>query len=91
MKEFFVYTLLRLIMLVGAFAITVGVWNLAAPDGRVPVMWALVIAFVVSGVASYFLLNPFREKFARRVEERAARTSAKFQEMKSREDVEEPK
>lgn len=87
MKEFLVYTLLRLAMLVGAFALTVGIWNLAAPDGRVPVVWALVIAFVVSGIASYFLLNPFREKFARRVEERASRAAARFDKVKAREDV----
>lgn len=91
MKEFLVYTLLRLAMLVGAFALTVGVWNLAAPDGRVPVVWALVIAFVVSGIASYFLLNPFREKFARRVEERAAKASAKLEQVRSREDADDEK
>lgn len=86
-KEFIVYTVLRFAMLVGAFALTVGIWNLASPDGKVPVVWALVIAFIVSGIASYFLLNPFRERFARRVEDRAAKTAARFEEMKAREDV----
>ena len=36
-------------------------------------LWAVVIAFVVSGLGSYFLLNRQREALARRVDERARR------------------
>ena len=48
----------------------------------------MVIAFALSGVASYFLLNRQRDAFARKVEERAARASAAFEERRAREDKE---
>ena len=60
-KEFAVYTLLRLVLLAGSFAMVAGIW-LAVAD-EVPLLWVLVIAFVVSGVASYFILNRPRERF----------------------------
>ena len=47
-----------------------------------------MIAFVVSGVASYFILNRPRERFAQRVDERARRASAAFEARKAREDAE---
>ena len=85
-KEFAVYTLLRLVLLAGSFAMVAGIW-LAVAD-EVPLLWVLVIAFVVSGVASYFVLNRPRERFAQRVDERARRASAAFEARKAREDVE---
>lgn len=85
-KEFAVYTLLRLVLLAGSFAIVAGIW-LAVAD-EVPLLWVLVIAFVVSGVASYFILNRPRERFAQRVDERARRASAAFEARKAREDAE---
>ena len=85
-KEFAVYTLLRLVLLAASFAIVAGIW-LAVAD-EVPLLWVLVIAFVVSGVASYFVLNRPRERFAQRVDERARRASAAFEARKAREDAE---
>jgi len=85
-KEFAVYTLLRLVLLAASFAIVAGIW-LAVAD-EVPLLWVLVIAFVVSGVASYFILNRPRERFAQRVDERARRASAAFEARKAREDAE---
>ena len=85
-KEFAVYTLLRLVLLAGSFAIVAGIW-LAVAD-EVPLLWVLVIAFVLSGVASYFVLNRPRERFAQRVDERARRASAAFEARKAREDAE---
>jgi hypothetical protein len=84
-KEFVVYTLMRLLMFVAAFAIVAGIWLAVA--GSVPVMWALVIALAVSGVASYFVLNRQRERFAQRVDERARKASAAFEALKAREDA----
>jgi len=83
-KEFVIYTGLRLLLLVGSFAIIAGIW-LAVAD-ELPVVWAVLLAFLVSGVASYFLLNPQRERFARRVEERAERAAAAFEQLKAKED-----
>ena len=85
MKEFVVYTLMRIGLFVASLFVVFGVWMLLAD--QVPVLWAVVIAFVMSGVASYFLLNRQREAFARRVERRAERMQERFEQMKSKEDV----
>jgi uncharacterized membrane protein len=70
-KEFVVYTALRIVLFLASFGIVVG-----------------IMAFLVSGVASYYVLDRQREAFARRVESRAARASAAFEERKAREDGE---
>ena len=88
MKEFLVYTALRVLLFIGMVGLVVGVWTLLDGDGRVNMIWPVVIAFALSGVASYFLLNRQRDAFARKVEERAARASAAFDERRAREDKE---
>lgn len=84
-KQFVVYTGLRLVLFLATFGVVVGVWLLVA--GEANVLVAVAVAFVVSGVASYFLLERQRTAFAQRVEERAARASAAFEQMKAKEDV----
>ena len=84
MKEFWIYTALRLGLFVGAFLIVFGVWFLV--DDSVPVLWVLVAAFVISGVLSLVLLDKQRAAFAQKVEARARPIEAKFDEMKSKED-----
>lgn len=86
MKEFLVYTGLRILLFLGSLAIVVGLWWLVADE--VNLVWAVVIAFVLSGLASYRLLNPHRERFAQVVEQRAERATSKLQEARAREDVE---
>ncbi|CAA9392451.1 MAG: hypothetical protein AVDCRST_MAG32-2413 [uncultured Nocardioides sp.] len=85
MKEFVVYTGLRIALFVASLGLVVGIWALAA-DGRVNILGALVAAFLLSGIASYFLLARQRDAFARRVEERASRATQAFEERKARED-----
>lgn len=85
MKEFVVYTALRLLLLVGTFALVVGLWVLLADE--VDLFWAVVLSFVISGVGSYFLLDRQRSAFARRVEARAERASRAFEQMKAKEDA----
>lgn len=85
MKEFVVYTALRILLFLASFGVVVGIWGLIADDG-VPLIWAVALAFLISGVVSYFVLDRQREAFARRVEERAAKASAAFEEHKARED-----
>jgi uncharacterized membrane protein len=85
-KEFIVYTGLRVLLFIGMVALVLGVWSLLDGDGRINVLWPVVIAFALSGVASYFLLNRQRDAFARKVEERAARASAAFEERRAKED-----
>jgi hypothetical protein len=84
-KEFAIYTGLRVLLFVASLITVMLIWSLFT-EGRVPALWSVVIAFAVSGVLSYFLLNRQRDAFARRVEERAARASSAFEERKARED-----
>ena len=88
MKEFIVSTALRLGLFVASLAIISGVWfrvsdQMSGLEGLV----VLGLAFVVSGVASYFLLNQQREAFARRVERRAERMQERFEQAKAKEDA----
>jgi uncharacterized membrane protein len=84
-KEFVVYTAMRVVLFLASFGVVVGVMALAF-DGRYNLFWAVILAFLISGIASYFILNRQREAFARRVEARASRASAAFEERKARED-----
>ena len=89
MKEFVIYTALRILLFVASLAIVAGIWLLLTDEA--PLLWVLIVGFALSGVASYFLLNRQRAAFAGRVEERARRASARFEEMRAREDADEPK
>lgn len=74
MKEFLVYNVLRLLLLLSSAVVVIGVWSLVADE--VPVLWALVVAVLVSGVLSWFLLARQREAVALQIQERASRASA---------------
>ncbi len=85
MKEFLVYTALRILLFIGALALVIGVW--LAFDDQVQLAWAFLIALVLSGVGSYFLLSVYRERFAQVVERRAGRATAAFEQRKAKEDA----
>ena len=80
-----IYTVLRVLLLAASLGVVVGVWLMF--DETVNVMIAFLIALVVSGIGSYFLLNRYRESFARVVERRAQRAAAAFEQKKAKEDV----
>ena len=80
-----IYTVLRVLLLAASLGVVVGVWLLF--DETVDLMIAFLIALVISGIGSYFLLNRYRERFARVVERRAQRAGAAFEQMKAKEDV----
>lgn len=84
MKEFWIYTALRVGLFVGAFAIVFGLWFLI--DDTVNVLLILVIAFLASGVASYVVLARQRNALALKVEQRAGRMTERYEEMRSKED-----
>ncbi|WP_109506475.1 DUF4229 domain-containing protein [Nocardioides speluncae] len=86
MKEFLVYTGLRVLLFIACFVVVAGIWGLLDSDDQIPVLGPLLVAVLLSGVASYFLLNRPREAFAQRVQGRADRAAAKFDEMRSKED-----
>lgn len=88
MKEFVVYTVMRLVVFVASLLIVMSVWSLVSGRDSVNAIWSVVLAFIVSGIASYYLLYRQREAFARRVEERASRATAAFEERRGREDAE---
>lgn len=85
MKEFWLYTSLRIGIFLTWLVTVIGVWALIGDS--VPIMWAVVIAFALSGVTSFFLLARQREALARRVEVRAQRMTTAFEEHKAKEDV----
>jgi uncharacterized membrane protein YfcA len=84
-KEFLLYSALRLAVFAATLGLVLGVWLLVA--GSANPFLAVILAFVLSGVASYFLLSRPRAAFAARVEERAARATKAFDEMRAKEDV----
>ena len=83
-KEFVIYTVMRLALFVATFAIVAGVWALVAgsftSSAWLPV---LIVSLVISGIASYFLLSGQRVAFASRVEKRA---DATMERMRAKED-----
>ena len=83
-KEFVIYTAMRLALFVATFAIVAGVWALVAgsftSSAWLPV---LIVSLVISGIASYFLLSGQRVAFASRVEKRA---DATMERMRAKED-----
>lgn len=84
-KEFVVYTLMRLALFAGTLGVVVGLWSVLADEVWLP--GALVTAFVISGVGSLVLLNRPREAFAQRVQERADKATKAFEQVRAREDA----
>jgi hypothetical protein len=87
-KEFAVYTAARIGLFVASYAVIVGVYIVATGTPHVPVFWPFLIAALVSAVGSYYLLRGPRERFAARVEQRAANISRRFEEARAKEDSE---
>lgn len=85
-KEFWIYTGLRLLLFAASVAVVGGIWLAVADSANV--MWVLVISLVLSGVASYVVLGRPRDALAHHVDERARRASEKFEELKAKEDAE---
>ena len=85
-KEFAVYTALRLGLFVVCYAVLGGLY-LALFGSRGVVIWPFLLAVVVSSVLSVTLLRRQREAFALRVQQRADRAAARFEERRAREDV----
>ncbi len=86
-KEFLVYTALRLGLMVAAFALVGGLWALVAGPGEVNWLLVIVLAAVLSAVGSWQLLARQRDDFARVVSERAGRASEALERSRSKEDL----
>jgi hypothetical protein len=84
-KEFWIYTGLRLLLFAASVAVVGGIWLAVADSANV--MWVLVISLVISGLVSYFALGRQRTALAHHVDDRARRATERFEEMKATEDV----
>jgi len=87
-KDFVIYTLARIGLFVASFALIAGVWMLVTDRDSVPLIWPLILAAVVSAVASYYLLQGPRARFAARVDARATTMARRFEESRAKEDEE---
>jgi len=85
-KEFAIYTAARLGLFVVSYAVIVGVYLLVSGERQIPLFWPFLLAIVVSAIASVYLLRAQRERFAQAVQRRAERASARFEQMRSKED-----
>jgi len=82
-KDFLVYTVARLGLLVASFLVIGGIFRAVGSDN---VLLVLILAAVVSAVASYYLLQGPRARFAARVDSRASRVAQRFEESRAKED-----
>jgi hypothetical protein len=85
-KDFAIYTLARIGLFVASYAVIAGVWMLASGSSAVPILWPLLLAAVVSAVASFYLLRGPRARFAARVDARAPAAVRRFEEVRAKED-----
>lgn len=87
MKEFVVYTLLRIGLFVATYLVIGGTWLAIAGKGQANLLWPFLVSVLVSAGLSLWLLRGPRERFAQRVQARAEAATAKFDEIRSKEDV----
>ena len=85
MKEFWTYTLLRIVLFLATAAVAWGIYALVADT--INLLVVVLVAAVISSVLSWKLLAGPRNRFAASVEARASRASARFEQMKAREDT----
>jgi membrane protein implicated in regulation of membrane protease activity len=91
-KYFVLYTLARVGLFVAAFAL---IWLLIfawVAWSTVSLLWTVLVAAVLSSIASIFVLRRLRERFAVVVEQRATRITsrmgARLEESRRKEDRE---
>jgi predicted Co/Zn/Cd cation transporter (cation efflux family) len=86
-KEFVVYTLARLGLFVASYAVVVGIYLLVTGGHQVPILWPLLVAAVLSSIASVYLLKDMRERFAQVIDRRARAASERLEASRSKEDT----
>lgn len=85
MKEFWTYTLMRLGLFAASFAVVWGIYAIVADT--INLLVVVLVAAAISAVLSWRLLRAPRERLAESVQARAARATAKFEEIRSKEDM----
>jgi hypothetical protein len=84
-KDFLVYTLLRLLLFAAVLAVVVAVW-VSVFGSDTTILWPVLIALLISGALSFFVLNRPREALARRVQTRAEQAAGKYEQLRAKED-----
>ncbi|WP_299054486.1 DUF4229 domain-containing protein [uncultured Nocardioides sp.] len=85
MKEFAVYTGLRIGLFAASYGVVGGIWLIFTRD-RLPLILPILAALIISGIASYFLLDRQRDALALRIQGGAEKAGAKLEERRGRED-----
>lgn len=86
MKEVLIYSAARLGLFLACYSLMAGVW--AIFNGTEGILFVpAVAALILSMLLSFRVLRKQREVLAARVQARAERASSKFDELKSKEDV----
>ena len=85
-KEFAIYTAARLGLFAVSYAVVIGVYLLVSGDRQIPLFWPFLLAIVISAIASAYLLRGLRERFALVVQRRAEKASARFEDIRAKED-----
>jgi hypothetical protein len=85
-KEFVIYTLARLGLFVASYAVVTGIYLLVTGADSVPLFWPLLVAIVISSIASVYLLKGQRNRFATVVDRRATAATRRFEQARAKED-----
>jgi hypothetical protein len=84
-KAFAIYTALRLGLFVVCYAVLGGLYLLVFGNTGA-LVWPFLVAIVLSSLLSWKYLAPQRERFAASVQARAEKATARFEEMRAKED-----
>lgn len=87
MREFWLYTALRVGLFLAVLAVLTGVWLLAFGIDATSVFVLVVVAALASSLASVRLLRGPRQAFAARVDRRASRMATRLADVRAKEDV----
>lgn len=86
MRSFVVYTLARLLLFAGCFAVVWAVCFHWLPWNQITILGTALVALAMSGVSSFWLLARFRDDLARDVEARAHRIAERIDRSRRAED-----
>jgi hypothetical protein len=86
MKAFLLYTLARIAVFVVTYVVLWGIASIWFDPAFVNPL-VMLVAFVVSGFVSYFVLDRLRDELATHISDRAGRMSQRIEESRRAEDV----
>ncbi|MBA2456814.1 MAG: DUF4229 domain-containing protein [Nocardioidaceae bacterium] len=87
MRSFVAYTLARLGLFLGAFGVLWAVGQLFWARTTANLLWMVLVALVVSALASLVLLRGLRDALARDIAARAERMSGRLEAARTKEDT----